>query len=415
MKRTRNILASQVTIKFANQSKLDKLDVFRKEYARTVMEFVDILWEMEQVPALVTSEISAKIDSKLMSRALQAAGKQASGIVRGTRKKEKQRIWKYNDFISKGEFKKARKLLAYIKKHPAGKPTIDQVNPQLDSRFFEIKIGGFTSYDAWIMFFQLSPKDKIYIPIKFTKHSKSLESKGYKLTKSVCLNRNSITLTYEKVDDIPLVEEGNNIGIDIGLKSMYSVSDGRQSGEDIHGHTLDSICVGMNKKVKDSKGFKRGQAHRKNHINMILNQLSLNGVKTLRLENIKHLRRGKKTSKYLARWTYADIKSKLESMCKESGVQIQYIDQTYTSQRCSSCGWTRKGNRNGVSFKCRLCGYTANSDLNASVNISLNLPPIGKKKRLQRPNRTGFYWKVVGQEPIVPVVTESKQTKNNRF
>jgi len=404
-----NIKSSKVTVKFSNTGKLNKLNEFRKEYVKTVLGFVDVMWEMEDIPSLVTTEISKKVTSNLMSRSLQAAGKQASGIVRGTRKKNKQRLFIYDKLIKNGKLKLARKLLAKIKKTPVGKPTIDKVNPQLDSRFFEIILGGKTCFDGWLTFKQIGLKERISIPIKLTKHINKLQSSGYRLMKSVCLNRESVTLCFEK-EAIPFAPEGNTIGVDIGIKALYSVSDGRQSSQDIHGHTLDTICRKLCRKKKDSKGFKRAQAHRKNHINMCLNQLSLNGVRTLKLENIKNLNRGKRVSKYLARWTYADIKSKLESMCKESGVLIQYIDQTYTSQRCSSCGWTRKGNRHGVSFKCKSCGFTANADLNASINISLNLPPIGRKKRLQHPNRTGFYWYVVGQEPIVPVVTEIKLT-----
>jgi transposase len=71
------------------------------------------------------------------------------------------------------------------------------------------------------------------------------------------------------------------------------------------------------------------------------------------------------------------------------------------SYRCSLCGWVRKGNRKLKRFKCDKCGYTADSDLNASINLSLNLTPISDKKRLLRSNRTGFYWNEVGQEPIV--------------
>jgi hypothetical protein len=42
------------------------------------------------------------------------------------------------------------------------------------------------------------------------------------------------------------------------------------------------------------------------------------------------------------------------------------------------------------------------SDLNASINLSLDLMPIGKKERLLQNNRKGFYWHVTGQEHIVP-------------
>ena len=47
------------------------------------------------------------------------------------------------------------------------------------------------------------------------------------------------------------------------------------------------------------------------------------------------------------------------------------------------------------------------ADLNAAINISLDLKPIGKQERLAQINRKGFYWLVSGQEPIVPVVPET--------
>ena len=53
-----------------------------------------------------------------------------------------------------------------------------------------------------------------------------------------------------------------------------------------------------------------------------------------------------------------DIFDKLESIALDAGVQIKKINPTYTSQRCSSCGWTRKSNRKGKQFKCGQCGFT---------------------------------------------------------
>jgi len=87
-----------------------------------------------------------------------------------------------------------------------------------------------------------------------------------------------------------------------------------------------------------------------------------------------------------------------------AGVQPEYVDPAYTSQRCSHCGWTRKSNRKGLRFNCGKCGFTANSDLNGSLNIALSLPPIGRKKRLEGNNKDGFYWNPKGKEPIVSSV-----------
>jgi len=90
---------------------------------------------------------------------------------------------------------------------------------------------------------------------------------------------------------------------------------------------------------------------------------------------------------------------------------VKQVTPTYTSQRCSKCGWTRKSNRKGKQFKCGSCSFECDSDLNASINISLDLKPIGKKERLLNKNRTGFYWNLVSEERIVPHVQETKKVE----
>ena len=106
----------------------------------------------------------------------------------------------------------------------------------------------------------------------------------------------------------------------------------------------------------------------------------------------------------LSHWTYKNIFEKVKSYCNECGVHVHEVNPTYTSQRCSSCGWTRKTNRKGKQFKCGKCGFAADADLNASTNISLPLAAISRQQRLKQINRLGFYWNVLDQEIIVPDV-----------
>lgn len=53
-----------------------------------------------------------------------------------------------------------------------------------------------------------------------------------------------------------------------------------------------------------------------------------------------------------------------------------------TSNECSKCGYINKENRESQSiFICKSCGYTANADFNASLNIlhrgiTRNVPAI---------------------------------------
>ncbi|WP_338112641.1 zinc ribbon domain-containing protein [Zooshikella ganghwensis] len=42
----------------------------------------------------------------------------------------------------------------------------------------------------------------------------------------------------------------------------------------------------------------------------------------------------------------------------------------YTSQKCAQCGHVEKANRaSQARFECQSCGYTANADINAAMNI----------------------------------------------
>lgn len=224
-----------------------------------------------------------------------------------------------------------------------------------------------------------------------------------KIKRGIRLSENYITFMFD-IENPKQKESGNVVGIDIGQNFAISCSNGFQSGKDCHHHDLNSITERLCRKVKGSKGFKKVQSHRKNYINWTINQLDLTNVKQINIENIKNLRKGKRSSKKLNHWTYKDIFDKVENFSCEFGVQVYKKDPTYTSQRCSSCGWTRKTNRKGSLFKCGKCDFTLDADLNAARNIGLPLPEIFRKQRLQQKNRSGFYWYVEEQENIVPVV-----------
>ncbi|THE02791.1 cytosine methyltransferase [Shigella flexneri] len=53
-----------------------------------------------------------------------------------------------------------------------------------------------------------------------------------------------------------------------------------------------------------------------------------------------------------------------------SGVQVLVFPPGYTAQLCACCGNTAKENRLSQSkFRCQVCGYTANADVNGARNI----------------------------------------------
>jgi len=394
------IRSTKTTINFANKNKKNLLFVFIDEYRLVVKQFVDLLWDQETIPTLLPKSVTSKISTWLSARAVQCAAKQASGIVRGTKRKQQKRLYIYNKLNKDGKFKQARKLKAIIDKTITTKPDINLVEPELDERFIKQDWNNQTSFDGIITLSSLGNKLKIILPIKKTKHFNKLLSSG-QIKKGLRLSKSNITFMF----DLPKVEKlavGQTIGLDIGVLNTFTTSNNQTSKPDNHGHTLQSINKKLSRKKKGSKSFLKTQQQRTNYINWTINQLNLSNINILKIENIKHLRKGTKTSRYLNHFTYTEIFNKLESLCETNGVQIVRINPTYTSQRCSKCGWVRSTNRKGKQFKCKSCGFSLDADLNASFNISANLLPIGRQERLLHKNKTGFYWNEVEKEFIVP-------------
>src|SRR5690606_10789626 len=51
-------------------------------------------------------------------------------------------------------------------------------------------------------------------------------------------------------------------------------------------------------------------------------------------------------------------------------VTVTTVQSAYSSQECSHCHYTHRDNRpNQQTFCCRVCGFTAHADVNASRNL----------------------------------------------
>ena len=399
------IKSTTSSIKFSNFGKLEQLHQFIDDYRRVVSKFVDLLWNDETIPSLLPKETTSQVQTWLSARMIQCAGKQASGIVRGTQIKQKRRLFVINKLKKEKLWKKARKLQRIYDEVSVTKPNINEVCPELDSRFVTIDLDNNTIFDGWVRFGSIGNKIKLNIPFKKSKHFNKMLSNG-ELKTGIRLSKKQLTFMFD-LPEVEKRESGEIVGIDIGQTTTISCSNGFVSNKDSHGHDLASITDKMCRKRKGSKGFHRAESHRKNYINWSINQLNLDQVKEVKIENIRNMRKGRKTNRRLSHWTYTDIFCKLESKCEELGVQVTRISPTYTSKRCSVCGWTRRSNRKGKEFKCTSCGCTTDADLNASKNIAANLKPISYKKRQLHDIRTGFYWHEVGEDHIVPLVTKT--------
>lgn len=84
----------------------------------------------------------------------------------------------------------------------------------------------------------------------------------------------------------------------------------------------------------------------------------------------------RKENRMLGRWTFYDLKQRIEMKAKEHGIVVSAVNPAYTSQRCSCCGYIDRESRpeKGEAhrwFTCVKCGKRLDADYNAAVNLSI--------------------------------------------
>src|ERR1035437_3255495 len=390
-RKTKLILSTKTSTKFANGIKLCNIYMLLEEYKRVLQLMIDLQWEDDKPQSYITEY--PEIDTWLSQRMIQCCWKQANGIVKGTRQKQQQREYVYEQLIEKGHTRKASKLKKIIDQAKITKPNIKNAEMELDSRFVKIDLNNDSSFDGWLTLTSLGNKMKIQIPFKRTKHFNKMIELG-ELKEGVRISGKMITFNFF-IKDLPKIETpikpGLKVGMDIGINNPYSLSTGEQGREDKDGWTMKKVALKMVRKKKGSKAYEAAQEHRDNFLGWTLNQINYGNTNCLVIENLYRVGSGTRQSKMLQRWTYRQFFDMLETKCQLNDVQLIRTSPTYTSQRCSLCGWVRKGNRKGRSFTCDRCGSHMDSDLNASRNIVLTLPAVRGKDRLSRMNRKGFY------------------------
>lgn len=69
-------------------------------------------------------------------------------------------------------------------------------------------------------------------------------------------------------------------------------------------------------------------------------------------------------------WAFAQMRRFIEYKARLAGVPVVLVDPKHTSQECSACGHIARSNRRSQArFSCQCCGFEANADFNAALNI----------------------------------------------
>lgn len=86
--------------------------------------------------------------------------------------------------------------------------------------------------------------------------------------------------------------------------------------------------------------------------------------------NVKGMMKNKHLSKAIVSQKFYEFRTKLETKCKEFGIELRIADRWYPSSRiCHKCGYIKKDLKlSDRRYICE-CGYHADRDFNASLNL----------------------------------------------
>lgn len=96
-----------------------------------------------------------------------------------------------------------------------------------------------------------------------------------------------------------------------------------------------------------------------------------NNVGIIRLEKLTNIRsrtsKSRKNNFSLSNWSFYRLSSYIEYKAGLLGIQVEYVDPKYTSQKCPRC--ERNNRAKDRKYKCRYCNYIAHRDIIGAKNI----------------------------------------------
>ena len=185
--------------------------------------------------------------------------------------------------------------------------------------------------------------------------------------------------------------ESGAIGVDFGMKTFLTASDGRKySIPDYHKEALSDMkeadrrySLKRNAKVYGTS-FKRARKARQKAHRAVADKRSdfhwklahelckRNRFIALETLNIKGMQRHKRWGRKVSSLGFSEFVEKLKYVAAKYGTEVVEIDRWYaSSQTCSECGYKYEGTKDLKvrEWDCPCCGAHHDRDVNAAVNI----------------------------------------------
>jgi putative transposase len=183
------------------------------------------------------------------------------------------------------------------------------------------------------------------------------------------------------------VHRGGTVGIDLGLKTLATLSDGMVFENQKHYRRnlgrIKGLSKGLSRKVEGSRNWwKNSKKLAKAHYRVVcqrqdmLHKMTTHVARTYALIGLEALNvNGMLSNHCLAQATsdasFFEVKRQLLYKSEQHGGYVQLVDRWYASSKtCHACGWVKDDlTLADRTFVCEQCGVVLDRDFNASLNI----------------------------------------------
>jgi len=186
-------------------------------------------------------------------------------------------------------------------------------------------------------------------------------------------------ITFSRDVNTPVSCGDKILGVDVGINNLAVCSDGKV----FKGYKTKIIQFQYLRKKLQRKGTKSAKrklkalsGRQKRYMRWVNHNISkeiVASADTIVLENLKGIRKsrnkhmGKRLNRWLNSWSFYQLQSFIKYKAEFQGKRAVFVSPYMTSQTCSKCG--KIGSRYSDSFVCLHCGYSSQSDFNASCNL----------------------------------------------
>ena len=190
---------------------------------------------------------------------------------------------------------------------------------------------------------------------------------------------------------------GEGIGIDLGLKILAIVSNGKTYKNINKSARVKKLEKQLHREQRclsrKYENLKKGESAQKNiqkqrlkvqklhhrmdnirtdYINKTIDEIVKTKPSYITIEdlNVSGMMKNRHLSKAVASQKFYEFRTKLKVKCDDNGIELRIVDRFYPSSKlCHCCGSMKKDLKlSDRTYKCS-CGYVKDRDFNASLNL----------------------------------------------